>query len=81
MTLFDDATGSLGATMVSLPFLWKEVGNDKIEITFVDPESGKLAQEKRMELVITYPDNHGDEFMLKALDADQTFYRIPSEKE
>lgn len=84
MSFFDDGTGRLGATMVLLPFLWKEVGADRIELAMVDPESGELIEE-RLQLVLTQkpqenPNQKRTVLMLKAVDKDLTYFRIPAEE-
>lgn len=84
LSLAEDGTGSLGATMVAITFLWKELSENTIEITMVDPESGELV-DKRMELELiekqedtTAPKSAVS--MLKAIDADQTYYRVPDQE-
>lgn len=84
MSLFEDGTGSLGATMVLVPFLWKEVGENQIEFAMVNPESGELVEE-RIQFVITdqameFPYEKRSGLMLKAVGENQTYYKIPEKK-
>lgn len=83
MRLFEDGSGRIGATMVLLPFLWKEVGEKQIELAMVNPDSGELIEE-RMQFVLTdrlkeHPNEKRSVPMLQAVGKDLVYFKVSTD--